>query len=59
MRKIVTSACAAALLVTAIVGTWAMTPANSDTQVTPAAMNPYEMMLNAPAMPVHVIVDAV
>jgi hypothetical protein len=60
MRKIITSVCTAALLATVIVGTWAMTPVSSaNPTAAPAAMNPFEMMLNAPALPVHVIVDAV
>ncbi len=60
MRKIITSACTVALLAAVIVGTWAMTTAKSaNPPVTPAAMNPFDMMLNASDLPVHNIVDAV
>ena len=61
MRKIITSACTAALLGVVIVGTWAMTntTAKSANPPAPAAMEPFDMMLKAVDLPVHNIVDAI
>ena len=62
MRSIVTSGCTAALLIAAIGGTWAITYSSTNPgkpRLSQAAINPFEMMLNAPALPVLVIVDPV
>jgi hypothetical protein len=61
MRKI-PSVCAVALLAAVIVGSWAMSTkakAPNTPEVTAAAMSPFDMMLKAVEMPVHVIVDAI
>lgn len=61
MRKIM-SVCAVALLATVIVGSWAMTTkanAPNAPEVTAAAMDPFDMMLKAVDLPIHVIVDAI
>jgi len=61
MRKI-TSICIAVLLAAVIAGTWAMTNTTAKTNGlidAPAAMTPFEMMMNAKDLPVHNIVDAV
>jgi hypothetical protein len=62
MRKIITSACTATLLTAVIIGTWAMTHTTAKSAhppVTPAAMEPFDMMLKAVDLPVHNIVDAI
>jgi hypothetical protein len=61
MRKIL-PVCTAALLAAVVVGTWAMTTKASAPNapiVAPAAMNPFDMMLNALDLPIHVIIDAI
>jgi hypothetical protein len=62
MRKIITSACTATLLVAVMIGTWMMTNTtakSANPAVTPAAMEPLDMMLKAVDLPVHNIVDAI
>jgi hypothetical protein len=57
MRKKM-SVCAVALLAAVIVGGWAMTTtAKAPPEVVPAAMNPFELMLKAIELPIHIIVD--
>jgi hypothetical protein len=52
-----------AVLATIFAGAWSLTHTTGRTLANPAAaepaMNPSEMMKNAPEMPVHVIVDAI
>jgi len=60
MRKIL-SVSAVALLAAVIVGGWAMTTttAKGPPTVAAAAMNPFEMMLRAIELPIHIIVDTI
>jgi len=61
MRR-TTSICIAVLFAAVLVATWAMTNTTAQTNGaidTPAAMIPFDMMMNATDLPIQNIVDAV
>jgi hypothetical protein len=61
MRKIL-SVFTAALLTAVIIGSWTMSTKGKAPHapvVAPAAMNPFDLMLKAIELPVHIIEDAI